>query len=522
MNEAVRVFLPLLVLLATAIPGHVRARVLPYRTARYAVILVLDGARPDELQAAPMPNLHRLMQNGTTYKQAYVGQILANTPPSHATIGSGVFPKHHGIMGFWWKDPRNGQVTRPTDLAEVQAGALERVLTYNRVPSIAAAVKRRYPRAKSLAVSGHKCYAADAMGGPAADVILCSLVYHDRWVAQAMGLHRPPPGAVNNPHFDSSIPSPGSGIGADVEQWRVGQENRWTMNYVEWAVQAMRFPRVVMVNLPETDVLGHFVLKNRWVFRTLMATFDRELGQLIATYRRAGIFKRTDFIITADHGMDPVESRLPFRVLDQAIKQAGATKVYLEADTAAAIGIKESRKAHAVAVNVHRLGGPLIDATYYKVHRGGIWRYRPAYVRSDLPYYLRSAYAQLVDTSASPAGADVIVLYAPHVTTGDRPIHQFHWVGGHLGGDWDEQHIPLMLEGPGVRRGVTSSYPARLVDIAPTVEHLLGARSGRVDGHVLADALVHASSRLRAQQSARARHLGPEVAAIQARTSDRR
>src|SRR5436305_7194966 len=70
--------------------------------ARYAVIIVLDGARPDDFNLVPMPHLRALMRRGTTYTQAFVGQELANTPPSHATIGTGTLPKHHGVQGFLW------------------------------------------------------------------------------------------------------------------------------------------------------------------------------------------------------------------------------------------------------------------------------------------------------------------------------------------------------------------------------------------------------------------------------------
>ena len=36
-----------------------------------------------------------------------------------------------------------------------------------------------------------------------------------------------------------------------------------------------------------------------------MQEFDNLLGQIINTYRQAGLLNRTDFVITADHGNDP-------------------------------------------------------------------------------------------------------------------------------------------------------------------------------------------------------------------------
>ncbi|HEX6506605.1 MAG TPA: alkaline phosphatase family protein, partial [Chloroflexota bacterium] len=152
---------------------------------RYAVILVLDGARPQYFQPALMPHYRWLLGRGVEYTQAFVGQEIANTPPSHATIGTGVFPRVHGVQGFEWKDPRTGAAIRPTDLQPVQSGALEAILTAHHVPSIAAQVKSADRHDTVLAVGGHKCYAPDAMGTASADYILCAEIYHDRWVAQA-------------------------------------------------------------------------------------------------------------------------------------------------------------------------------------------------------------------------------------------------------------------------------------------------------------------------------------------------
>jgi arylsulfatase A-like enzyme len=509
-----------LVLLAAWLSGGARTAAAPSHAplSRYAVIMVLDGARPDYFNLARMPNLRWLVRHGTVYKQAFVGQMVADTPPSHATIGSGLFPKHDGILGFWWKDTSTDTMTRPTDTGPVEAGDLERVLTAHHASSIAAQVHAADPSAQVVSVAGHKCYAADAMGGPSANDILCALIYHDRWVAQAMGTHRPPPGAINNSHFDYPIPNPRSGFAPAVEQWNLGGENTWTMNYALWAFRRIHYPRVLMMNLGETDVLGHFARDPRVTMAALMRHYDADLGHLIAAYRAAGILDRTDFIVTADHGMSRVGGRIQFGDLKRAIRMAGARQVFIEADTAADIGISDMRQSRSVALNVARLGGTAIDATYYVTRQNGSLRFRAAYTRPGLSSRLRHAYATLVNTDAPDAGGDVIAVYAPHVTTGDRVANGYHWLAGHLGPQWDEQHIPLIIAGAGVRHGRTSTYPARLVDIAPTVERLLGVPVGQVDGHVLADALVSSTASERAQQARNGAALAPMVAAIRRRS----
>lgn len=496
------------------------ARLHGHTSRRYAVIIVLDGSRPGYFNLTAMPHLRSLMRRGVTYTQAFVGQELANTPPSHATIGTGVFPKHHGVEGFLWENPRTHLVDNPSQTGAVINGALEAVIRQHQVPSLAGQIKAAHPHATTASVAGHKCYASDAMGTPSADYILCALIYHNRWVAQAIGAHRPPPGAINNPRWDVPIPARTSGFGAAVQQWRMGGENAWTVHYALWAFHRVHYPRVMMMNLSETDVLGHFAA-TRAPMRYLMGEFDHLLGQIITAYRRAGLLNSTDFVITADHGMSRIHSRLPYSVLSDAVSIAGATPVYIEHDTAGAIGILQDNKAQAVARNVFRLGGRHVDATYYKTLQQGRWLYKLAAVQPGISRALRRAYVTLADTMAAASGPDVFAVFAPHTSTRQFVAYGYPWRAGHLGPQWDDQHIPLVLAGPGIRSGLRSNYPARLVDIAPTVEHLLGAKTGRIDGIVLNDALRSTSAAGSAAQRIRGAQLMPIVRAIQQRSGYR-
>jgi len=516
------VLLAVIIVLAALAASEPRStsQALGVRAPTYTVVIVLDGAKPDYFHLTAMPNLRWLQSQGVTYSQAFVGQLIANTPPSHATIGTGVFPRRHGVEGFWWKDFRTGELIRPTDWAEVQGGMLEQVISDHHVPSIAARLKTSDRNARIVSVSGHKCYAADAMGTASADYILCADIYHGRWVAQAVRRHLPPPGAVNNPRWDVPIPPPSSGFGAAVQQWKIGAENDWTVRYALWAFHRVHYPRLMLLNLPETDVTGHFTLHDTPVETTVMAHFDRELGSIIAAYRDAHLLQHTVFVVTADHGMSTVQARLPFSTLDRALYLAGASKVYLEADTGAAIGIRQPDRARAVALEVARLGGAAIDTTYYKRLHAGVWSYATAYTRASLTVRMRQAFQMLADTDASAEGPEVLAMYAPHVTTGDRIANGYHWWAGHFGPQWDEQHIPLLISGAGVQHHRVSSYPARLVDIAPTVERLMGLRSDGVDGQVLADAVQSSSKAERSRQRARAAGLLTVVGALQERSLD--
>lgn len=92
-----------------------------------------------------------------------------------------------------------------------------------------------------------------------------------------------------------------------------------------------------------------------------------------------------------------------------------------------------------------------------------------------------------------------------------------YFKGDHGTGTWENQHIPLIVSGPGFRKGVTSHAPARLVDIAPTVLVAMGLKPEKMDGVALADALEAPSDDLSRAQDAATVELTPLRAALKAR-----
>src|ERR1051326_2689791 len=67
-------------------------------SAKYVCVIVLDGGRPDYLtkNIKSLPNLRAMIQHGRWYNRAFVGSLMSITPPDHAVIGTGSFPKNDG------------------------------------------------------------------------------------------------------------------------------------------------------------------------------------------------------------------------------------------------------------------------------------------------------------------------------------------------------------------------------------------------------------------------------------------
>jgi Type I phosphodiesterase / nucleotide pyrophosphatase len=67
----------------------------PDRPSR-VMIIVLDQARPDTIERYDMDNVKALMRRGSSFRNAYVGHMAAETVISHNVMTSGQFPKHMG------------------------------------------------------------------------------------------------------------------------------------------------------------------------------------------------------------------------------------------------------------------------------------------------------------------------------------------------------------------------------------------------------------------------------------------
>ncbi len=75
-------------------------------TPKIVFTFVIDGGGWNVLRHWPdaWPNLKRLMRGGANYRDAIVGSFPAVTAAAHATIGTGTFPRQHGITGHNIRD----------------------------------------------------------------------------------------------------------------------------------------------------------------------------------------------------------------------------------------------------------------------------------------------------------------------------------------------------------------------------------------------------------------------------------
>jgi arylsulfatase A-like enzyme len=261
---------------------------------------------------------------------------------------------------------------------------------------------------------------------------------------------------------------------------------------VDFAIKALQqhHPRAIMLNLPEVDTVGHWSRKWYAEEGTVYRAFDRSLGRLIDAYKAAGIYEKTLFVITADHGMIQSQHRVldRVRVEDQIKTTLGSQSIILTngggaaGPTMTSIWLKDPANNARMARAIFAQRYDNISAVFYMNRAGGGNRYELAGVEQGSAELVK-AYQYLLSTDAGPNGPDIAILLRENARNSGMP----EMPGRHGGADWGSQHITLIMSGPGVKIG-TSNTPARLVDIAPTIERFLGMAPEARDGLVLADA----------------------------------
>lgn len=460
----------------------------PFASATRAIVIVVDGADPATLSRISMPNLASLRQNGVTYSRAWVGQMETTPAASAATIGTGSFPRADGVVGDLWYDAKHGGVVRPTLPENVLVGSIDSVMEPTGVAGLASQLKAQHPTARVLSVGGTNCAAAAAAGTWVADYVVCAQRSRGQWrpisvaghelptvatVARTSGLRRGP-------------------LVADLQGWRPAEQDHWITQETVNAMKATR-PTLTFVTFPEIGILRRNVPATRApsVENAILRGLDVDLGRLIRESQREGTYRSTIFVVTSGRAFEPIRTRMLYSRLSNAVVAAGGQATYLAGDGSALIGLRDPLQAQPVAQALQSENTSSIDAVYFKSQSGSNWSYSAQYLAPQLNAEFASSLSYLLSTVESAHSPDVVVAYRPFA--GLASPRQTGGVSGAFGLKWTVQHVPFILAGHGIYAGRTSIYPARLVDIAPTLETALGLQVAAHDGVVLRDALYGAA-----------------------------
>lgn len=483
------------VLLAGAFSAACQAFAAP---AEYLALVVIDGMRPDYMSLASMPNLKKLIGDGVYYDGAWVGGVVNNTPPSHASISTGCFTRTHGIVAFTWKDPATNRESNLTRPQPIENGEFAKVISDHHVPSIAKSLRERYPDARTVAAGAHKFHAVAGLAGDSADYSI--------FIGGRPAGEQGEEGSstdIGEGDFVRGQRPPAESMRKIMALTTAGDD--WGMDAAIVMLNDVK-PRALLVNLPAVDGTGHAVGGRRSPDKMtpVLENADKQVGKLIEAYKKLGIYDKTVFVVTADHGMMESQPPVAWETVDRAADKA-AVGIVTSSGTGA-IWISDSSKSKEVVDLIMAANPPAAAAGYYKAREGGEFVYKPADATAkSIDPGLAKTYAYLMSTIACPNGPDIFICSREM----SRVPAGFPRRGKHYQLAWSTQHIPMVFAGPGVRKGVISHSPARLVDIAPTVLTLLGVQPKGMDGLPLADAMKTPGSALTQAQEQTNRTLIP-------------
>ena len=490
---------------------------------RLVVVVTVDQCRADYLdhyRAQFLGGLRRLVREGAVFTDAFQDHALTETAPGHATILSGRWPAHTGIL-------RNTAGVQDSTAPLLEVAGPGASPARFRGTTLFDWLEAQEPAARALSVS-RKDRAAILMLGRAkqqvywydAGSFTTSRYYRDSlplWVRDFNALRLPfreagatwplllgpseYPEPDSEPYehggrdftFPHHLPSDSAAAAAAVTE--VPTMDSLTLAFALAGVRALGLggratTDLLAVGLSTTDAVGHLYGPDSREIHDQLLRLDRYLGwflgQLFVRYGEPGVL----VVLTADHGVTPFPAWSQAHghpdaravTLDSIVASVNAgldaragggdwlsfdTGVLLLPDTGglARAGVKVDSVVAALASRVRVVAGvSRVD--------------RPADLEGDPdPVARRWRHALPPD-----AGAALVVTLKPYSVWGDGRVAQ-HGQPSDL-----DAHVPLIFWGRAFKRG---TYPDRVSAAdRPTLAAGLGVSpSEPVDGHALTDAL---------------------------------
>jgi ectonucleotide pyrophosphatase/phosphodiesterase family member 5 len=256
-------------------------------------VIVLDGLRPQEVNATLTPNLNALRSEGTWYEQARA-VFPAETLPNHAAMMTGVLPQRSGIIGndYWLKGagggaPQRSRMAHPNLLG---ADTLTTRLENNFPISTATVQSKGY-------LWGLFRREPDPEGNPAN-----LYQFENQENADHPGFQRQADYHPNPNSFPGYI--------IDPDDHTVDQ-SVMNLGFRQWVRSNPPLPQFAFVNLGDIDRSGHidqgaaFTAGGLTALRQAALTdTDALIGQFVDELKDMDEWEQTVLIFASDHGMD--------------------------------------------------------------------------------------------------------------------------------------------------------------------------------------------------------------------------
>ncbi len=500
----------------------------PAAQPRLVVVIVVDQLRPDYLDRY-RPQLQggfaMLLKQGASFSEAYQDHAVTETAPGHATILSGRWPAHTGIVS-------NISGVLDSTAPLIGGGGSGASPARFRGTALFDWLKAAQPEARALSVSRKDRGAILPIGRAKQSVywyesgyFTTSRYYADTlplWV-RVFNARRVPfrmagaswnlllplrdyPEPDSEPYenggtnftFPHRLPS--DSAQAAVALGGVPTMDSLTLAFALEGVRALQLggrgaPDLLAVSLSTTDAIGHAFGPDSREIHDQVLRVDRYLGwflqQLFVRYGKENVL----VVLTADHGVTPFPER------SRALGRGNAVRVTPDSVFASVNAALDQRAGGGEWIQFEtgmvllpgrtQLVATGVNADSVMTDLAARLRGLPGVARVDRPGDLAAkdttsaVVRRWVHQVPPDGGVELVVTLTPYSiwSYANAPI-AMHGQPTDL-----DAHVPLILWGEGIRRGV---YGRRVstVDIAPTLARLLGLTPAEpLDGRALSEAL---------------------------------
>ncbi|HYK83297.1 MAG TPA: alkaline phosphatase family protein [Gemmatimonadales bacterium] len=501
----------------------------PAPKPRLVVVLTVDQLRPDYLdryRAQLRGGFAWFVKQGAVFTEAYQDHAVTETAPGHATILSGRWPAHTGVI-------RNDAGVQDSTAPLLEVAGPGASPARFRGTALFDWLHAAEPRARALSVSRKDRGAILPLGRARQQVywyqagrFTTSRYYADslpEWVRafnarrvpfQAAGAswtlllaprEYPEPDSVpyENGGRDVTFPHhlPADSTQAAAALTRVPTMDSLTLAFALEGVRALQLGSrgvtdLLAVSLSTTDAVGHAYGPDSREIHDQVVRLDRYLGwfleQLFVRYGRENLL----LVLTADHGVTPFPERsralgladagrvIPDSILgsvNAALDRRAGGGEWLVFDT----GVLFVPARAALAAQHVDVDSVIADVAARLRALPGVARVdRPADLAGrDTSDAIVRRWQHLIPPDA---GVELVVTLKPYsIWSSATSRSAMHGQPSDV-----DAHVPLVLWGRGVARGV---YRTRVstVDLAPTLARLLELTPAEpLDGRVLREALA--------------------------------
>lgn len=414
--------------------------------AHPALVIVVDGLRPDYVSEDLMPNLHAAAKGGV-FCEAHHAVYPTVTRVNSSSLSTGMYPKHHGIMGNSVYIPSVDD-RRPLNTSE--RGNLLKIREAEGVLLTAPTLGERFDAA------GLKLFACSA-GSAGSSYLLnpegagAGIIHYNYTLPEARRIHAE---EILGPEPPDATPS-------------VGRNRYAGEAYTKIALGELH-PDATYIWFTDPDHTAHAKGIGDPVTDESIRLVDDHIGRIIQAHKDKGL--GVNVFVTSDHGFSThlggvrpaaslIQAKLKRNLSSNDVVLAGG-----------AVYVNEGGDGKIEAIARVFMADPAIGAIFTRAKSPGSNEgFVPGTLSFDLIHWNHARSGDLlVGANWSDAANEA----------GYKGSTTLPGVAGHgTLSKWDV-HNTLVAFGPDIKKGERSPVPSGNVDIAPTVAYLAG-----IDGH---------------------------------------